>query len=67
MKRRKYRHETLKRLAQQEDHFLDDCITMAEDERTVMAKADTTDGRRNTIDKAIIKAMQVQRQASNNI
>ena len=52
MKRRKHRQETLAQLARQEDHFLDECITVAEDERTVMAKADTTDGRRMTIDRA---------------
>jgi hypothetical protein len=52
VKRWKHRRDTLARLAQQEDHFLDNCITMAEDERTVMAEADTADGRRHTIDKA---------------
>ena len=52
MKRRNHRRETLAKLASQEDHFLDECITVAEDERTDMAKANTTDGRRLTIDKA---------------
>ena len=52
MKRRNHRRETLAKLARQEDHFLDECITVAEDERTDMAKANTTDGRRLTIDKA---------------
>ena len=40
LKRRQHRRETLAQLAHQEDHFLDECITVAEDERTVMAKAD---------------------------
>jgi hypothetical protein len=44
LKQRQHRRETLEQLARQEDHFLDDCITVAEDERTVMAKADTTNG-----------------------
>ena len=52
LKRRRHRRETLAQLARQEDHFLDECITEAEDERTTMAKADTADGRRLTIDKA---------------
>ena len=32
--------------------FLEECITTAEDERTAMAKADTTDEWQTTIDKA---------------
>ena len=51
-KRRQHRRDTLAQLARQEDLFLDECITVAEDERTIMAKADTSDGRRLTIDKA---------------
>ena len=39
-------------LAQQDDHFLEESITMAEDERTARAKADTTEVRQTTIDKA---------------
>ena len=42
----------LQRLAQQDDHFLEESITVAEDERTATAKADTTEVRRNTIEKA---------------
>ena len=45
MKRRKHRRQMLAKLSQQEDHFLKECITVAEDERTDMAKADLTDGR----------------------
>ena len=52
LKRHQHRRKTSAQLARQEDHFLDECITVAVDERTVMAKADTTDGRRLTIDKA---------------
>ena len=42
----------LAKLKQKDDHFLKDSITLAEDEHTIMAKADTTDERRKTIDKA---------------
>jgi hypothetical protein len=42
MQRRNHRKQTLLRLEQQEDHFLDECITTAEDERTDIAKNDTT-------------------------
>jgi hypothetical protein len=42
----------LQRIAQQDDHFLEESITVAEDEHTAMAKADTTEVRQNTIDKA---------------
>jgi hypothetical protein len=42
----------LQRLAQQDNHFLEESITTAEDERTAMAKADKTEVRQNTIDKA---------------
>jgi putative cell wall-binding protein len=52
LKQRQHRRETLAQLARQEDHFLDECITVSEDERTVMAKADTTNGKRLNIDKA---------------
>ena len=52
LKRRQHRRETLDQLARQEDHFLDDCITVAEDERTVTAKADTTNGKKLIINKA---------------
>ena len=57
MKRRKHRRQTLAKLAQQEDQFLEQCITLAEDERTDMAKANFTDGRRITIDKAHTTSM----------
>ena len=46
------RRQTLQRLTQQDNHFLEESITVVEDERTATAKADTTEVRRNTIDKA---------------
>ena len=42
----------LVRLSQQEDHFLEESITVAENERTAMAKSDTMDRRRKTINVA---------------
>ena len=47
-----HRRQTLQQLAEQDDHFLEESITVAEDEHTATAKADTTEVRRNTIDKA---------------
>ena len=47
-----HRRQTLQWLAQQDDHFLEESITTAEDERTAMAKADKTEVRRQTIDNA---------------
>ncbi len=38
-----HRRQTLQRLAQQENLFLGENITTAEDERTEMAKADKTE------------------------
>jgi hypothetical protein len=52
LKRRMHNRQTLQRLAQQDDLFLKESITTAEDERTAMAKADKMEVRRNTIDKA---------------
>ena len=52
MQRRNHRKLTLERLAQQEDLFLDECITTAEDERTVMAKNDATNNKKRAIDSA---------------
>ena len=52
MKRRMHHRQTLQQLAQQDDHFLKERITTAEDELTAMAKADKTEVRRQTIDKA---------------
>ena len=52
MKRRQHRRHTLETLAQQEDQFLEESITTAEDERTAMAKADATNGQRKAIDAA---------------
>ena len=52
LKRRMHRRQMLQRLALQDDHFLDESITVAEAERTAMAKADTTEVRRKTIDKS---------------
>ena len=43
---------TLQRLAQQEDLFFDESITRAEDERTVIAKNDATNGKRRAIEAA---------------
>ena len=40
LKQRMHRKQTLQRLALQDDHFLKESITTAEDERTAMAKAD---------------------------
>ena len=42
----------LQRLALQDNHFPEESITVAEDERTVMAKDGTTEVRENTINKA---------------
>jgi hypothetical protein len=56
IKQHNHRRETLAKLSRQEDHFLDECITMAKDERTDMAKANTTDGRRLAIDKGYDKS-----------
>jgi deoxyribodipyrimidine photolyase len=47
-----HRRQTLQQLAQQDDLFLKESITTAEDERTAMAKADKTDPRQKTIDRA---------------
>ena len=44
-----HHRQTLQRLAQQDDHFLEESITTAEDERTAMAKADKKEVRRQTI------------------
>ncbi len=52
LKRRMHRRQTLQRLAQQDDLFLEESITTAEDERTAMAKADETDSRQKTVDRA---------------
>ena len=52
MQRRNHRKLTLERLAQQEDLFFDECITTAEDERTVMAKNDATNNKKRAIDSA---------------
>ena len=52
LQRRNHRKLTLQRLAQQEDHFLDECITTAEDERTVMAKNDASNSKKRAIDAA---------------
>jgi hypothetical protein len=52
LKRRMHRRQKLQQLAQQDDLFLEESITTAEDERTEMAKADKTEPRQKTIDKA---------------
>jgi len=52
LKRRTHHRQMLRLLSQQDDHFLKECITTAEDERTATAKAGTTEVRQTTIDKA---------------
>jgi len=47
-----HRRQTLQWLAQHDDHFLEESITTAEDEHTAMAKADTTESRQKTINRA---------------
>ncbi len=47
-----HRKQTLQRLAKQDNLFLKESITTAEDEHTAMAKANKTEVRQNTIDKA---------------
>jgi hypothetical protein len=47
-----HRRQTLQRLAQQDNLFLEESITTAEDERTEMAKADKTEPRQKIINKA---------------
>jgi hypothetical protein len=42
----------LQRLAQQDNHFLEESITTAEDQRTAMAKANKKEIRQQTIDNA---------------
>ena len=59
MQRRNHRKQTLLRLEQQEDHFLDECITTAEDERTVIAKNDTTNSKRRSIEAAHKKSQPI--------
>jgi hypothetical protein len=62
-----HRRQTLQRLALQDNHFLNESITVAEDERTALAKADTTEVRQNTINKAHYQSNANQRQASPNL
>jgi hypothetical protein len=50
--RQKHRLATFRRLAQQEDLFLDECITTAEDERTILAKKDVKNRKKKAIDAA---------------
>ncbi len=52
-----HRRQALQRLAQQDDLFLEESITTAEDERTAMAKADKTDSRQKTVDRAHKQSM----------
>ena len=47
-----HRRQTLQWLAQQEDCFLEESITTAEDERTAMSKADKKNMQQQTIDNA---------------
>ena len=47
---RQHRRETLRKLRESEELFFDTNITRAEDERTVMAKEDTSNARRVAID-----------------
>ena len=52
LKQRIHCRQMLQRLAQQDSHFLEESITMVEDERTASAKANTTEVRQSTYDKA---------------
>ena len=52
LKQRMHRRQTLQRLAQQDDHFLEENIIVAEVECTATTKASTTEVRRKTINKA---------------
>jgi hypothetical protein len=61
MQRRNHRRQTLLRLEQQEDHFLNECITTAEDERTVIAKNDTTNSKRRSIEAAHKKSQPISK------
>jgi hypothetical protein len=47
-----HRRQTLQRLAQQDNHFLEENITTGEDERTAMTKANKQEVQQHTIDKA---------------
>jgi len=47
-----HRRQTLQRLAQQDNHFLEESITTVEDELTAMAKANKKEVRQQTIDNA---------------
>jgi hypothetical protein len=66
LKRRMHRRQTLQRLAQQDDLFLEESITTAEDERTAMAKADKTEYGETPSTKPTIRAMQNRQQALPN-
>ena len=50
--RRRHVKQTLRRLREQEEHFFDTNITIAEDTRTDMAKKDFKNCKRVTIDQA---------------
>ena len=54
--RRQQAKSILRRQQSDEDAFFDDSITLAEDERTVYAKGDTTNKKRATIDEAHVPA-----------
>ena len=47
-----HHRQTLQWLAQQDNHFFEEIITVTEDERTAMAKANITEVLQNTINKA---------------
>ncbi len=53
--RRQHIKRTLQRLRDSDNLFLDDSITLAEDERTSLAKADETDKKRMAINAAHTK------------
>ena len=53
--RRQHIKQTLRRLRDSDNLFLDDSITLAEDERTSLAKADETDKKRMAINAAHTK------------
>ena len=50
--RRQHIKQTLRRLGDSDDLFLDNCVTLAEDERTSLAKTDDSNRKRKAINNA---------------
>ena len=61
-----HRRQTLQQLAQQDNHFLKESITTAEDERTAMAKPTQQNYGAKPSTELTIRAMQNRRQALPN-